>query len=218
MASSAAASPKFGDRSWSIVGHWQEYEGEGRTNLIRVAGIAAFYIVELINFYGLKLGAFTMPKVSDRPFHVAVTALAVAWTMVGLGVLLCLRGRFFPAAVKYISMGCDLVLLTALLTVANGPRSPLVAVYFVILALAALRFNTSLVQFASIGAVAGYLFVLGYAKWFSPRVITIPRDHEMIFLLSLALTGITLGQITRRARVLAQEYATQVTSVQQRER
>ena len=102
-----------------------------------------------------------MPRISERPFHLAVTSLAVAWTMVGLGVLLCLRGRVFPAAVKYVSTGCDLVLLTALLTVANGPRSPLIAVYFVIVALASLRFSTPLVRFASVGAVAGYLFVLG---------------------------------------------------------
>ena len=216
MVPSEGAAPEPGDRQWFIVGRWQEYEGEGRTNLIRIAGIAAFYIVELINYRGLKLGAFSMPRVSDRPFHLAVTSLAVAWTMVGLGVLLCLRRRVFPPAVKYVSTGCDLVMLTALLTVANGPRSPLIAVYFVILALAALRFNTRLVQFASVGAVAGYLFVLGFVKWFTRRDILVPRYHEIIVVLALALTGITLGQVTRRARAMAQDYAARLASGQDR--
>ena len=58
MVPSEGAAPESGDRQWFIVGRWQEYEGEGRTNLIRIAGIAAFYIVELINYRGLKLGAF----------------------------------------------------------------------------------------------------------------------------------------------------------------
>jgi hypothetical protein len=214
MVPGEGAVPESGDRQWFIIGRWQEYEGEGRTNLIRIAGIAAFYIVELINYRGLKLGGFSMPRISDRRFHLAVTSLAVAWTMLGLGVLLCLRNRVFPAAVKYVSTGCDLVLLTALLTVASGPRSPLIAVYFVILALATLRFNTRLVQFASAGAVAGYLFVLGYARWFTRRDILVPRDHEIIVLLALALTGIALGQVTRRARAMAQDYAARIASRQ----
>ena len=57
--------PASGDRQWYIVGRWQEFEGEGCTNLIRIAGIAAFYIVELINYYGLKLGPLSMPRISD---------------------------------------------------------------------------------------------------------------------------------------------------------
>ena len=71
-------------------------------------------------------------------------------------------------------------------------------------------------QFASVGAVAGYLFVLGYAKWFTHRDILVPRDHEIIVVLALALTGITLGQVTRRARAMAQDYAARLTSGQDR--
>src|SRR4051794_38604343 len=132
------------DRTWHVVGRWQEYEGEGRTNLIRSAGIAGFYIIELLNYHGLRLGVFEVPRIRDRDFHLAVTALAVAWTMVALGVLLCLRRQVFPAALKYVSTACDLVLLTAVLMVANGPRSPLVVAYFLILALATLRLSPPL--------------------------------------------------------------------------
>ena len=43
------------DRQWFIVGRWQEYEGEGRANLLRIAGIAAFYGIELANYWPASL-------------------------------------------------------------------------------------------------------------------------------------------------------------------
>lgn len=209
MATTLRARSESDDRQWYIVGRWQEYEGEGRTNLLRIAGIAAFYIVELINYHGLNLGFVAMPRIRDRAFHLAVTALAVSWTMVALAILLCLRRHIFPAALKFVSTGCDLVLLSCVLTVADGPRSPLVAAYFLIIALATLRLSLPLVQFATAGAMAGYLVLLGYAAWFvpPPRDIRVPPHHELIVLLALALTGITLGQVVRRVRAMADAYA-----------
>src|SRR4051812_29179383 len=97
MPPSERAAAESGDPSRLDDGRTPEHEGEERTNLIRITGIAACYIVELINHHGLRLGAFAMPRVSDRPFHLATTALAVSWTMVGLWVSLCLRGRAFPS-------------------------------------------------------------------------------------------------------------------------
>lgn len=207
MATSPEAGPEAGDPRWYVVGRWQEYEGEGRTNLLRVVAIAAFYLVELANYHGIDLGIVQIPRVRDRHFHLAVTALAVAWTMVGLAVHTCLRRQFFPAALKFVSTGCDLALLTCVLIVAEGPRSPLVSAYFLVIALATLRFSQRLVRFATAGAMAGYLTLLGYAAWFATRDIRVPRYHEAIVLLALALTGITLGQTIRRVRAIARSYA-----------
>jgi hypothetical protein len=202
------------DRQWFIVGRWQEYEGEARANVLRIIGIAAFYLVELVNYHGLRLGFIEMPKVVDQSFHQAVTALAVAWTMVALGVLFCLRQRVFPALLKFISTGCDIVLLTGILIVADGPRSPLVVGYFLVITLSTLRFNLPLIRFAAVGSMAGYLFLLGYAKWFAVRDVRVPRYHQIIFLLGLALTGIVLGQVIRRVRGLANEYAARIEPTQ----
>jgi len=195
------------DRHWFILERWQQYEGEARANLLRIAGIAAFYLVEMINYHGLRLAAFEMPKVVDRPFHQAVTALVVAWTMVALAVLLCLRHGVFPAALKFVSTACDLLLLTGILLIADGPRSPLVAGYFLVIVLAALRLDLNLVRFATLGAIASYIFLVGYAKWFSERDLQVPRYSQAIVLLALALTGIVLGQLIRRVRLLARDYA-----------
>src|SRR5438132_6089355 len=100
MASNLGSHPSPADREWFIVGRWEEFEGEGRANLLRLIGITAFYAVELVNYHGLNLGFLQMPTIVERPFHLAVTMLAVAWSMLCLGVLFCRRQAFFPGWLK----------------------------------------------------------------------------------------------------------------------
>ena len=208
MATTTSDEPDADDRSWYIVGRWRQYEGEARSNLLRTVAIAAFYSVELANRYGFRLGAFEMPRIEDvdRPFHLAVTALAVAWTMTALAVQLCLWRQVLPAALKYVATGADIVLLTCVLCVSNGPRSPLVVGYFLVVVLSALRFRLPLVWFATVASMLGYLAVLGHTKWFAVRDLTVPRYHELMFLLALGLTGIMIGQVLRAVRSMAFDY------------
>jgi hypothetical protein len=126
----------------------------------------------------------------------------------GLAILLCLRRQIFPASLKFLSTAGDLVLLTALLMVAEGPKSPLVIAYFIVLALAGLRFSVPLVRFATVSSIVSYGVVIAYARWYATeRNISVPRYHEILMVLGLGLTGITLGQILRRVRSLADDYA-----------
>ena len=156
MASAAQGPTPSADRQWYIVERWQEFEGEGRTNLLRIVAIGVFYLVELTQYQGLPPAGADPAELAS--YHQKVTALAVAWTMVSLGVLLCLRMRVF---LKYVSTGCDLLLLTALASVdhgakspaPDGPESPLVLAFFVIVALASLRFSLGLVWFATLGSI-----------------------------------------------------------------
>jgi hypothetical protein len=203
MPTDSQTTPAREDRQWFIVGRWQEFEGEGRANLLRIAGVGAFYCVELVNYY---------TGVVERPFHQAVTALALTWALVGLGVLFCLGQHVFPALLKFLSTGADIVLLTAILVLANGPKSPLIMGYLLVIVLAALRFSLRLIWFASAGSVLSYMFLLGYARWFTERDLQVPRYHQAIFVLALVLTGIVLGQVIRRVRKMAQEYAARVAA------
>ena len=207
---SATSTPVPGaeDRAWYIVGRWQEYEGEARANLLRLAAVAAFYAIELINYYGVDLGFIRFPKIRDAAFHQTVTAIAASWVLLGLGVHLWLRMRLMPEALKYVATCLDVVLLTLLLLVADGPRSPLVVGFFLIPAMATLRFQLRLVWFATIAAMLGYAGLLGWAIWIeNVRNVRVPRYHELIFLTALALTGIIHGQVIRRVKSLAAEYA-----------
>jgi hypothetical protein len=214
MVSAASAATPSSDRSWFIVGRWQEYEGEARTNLLRIVAIGAFYALELVNYYLLNT-----PDEAFTQYHQRVTALAVAWTMVALAVLLCLKRQIFPAVLKYVSTGCDLVLLTALaavevqgsVTARVGPFSPLIGVYFLIIALAALRFSLGLVWFSTLGSMLGYLTLVGLAdmkesRWFDDKH-AVPPVVTLLTLLALGMTGIVIGQVIRRVRTIAIDYA-----------
>jgi hypothetical protein len=206
--SSASPIPGALDRPWYIVGRWQEYQGEARANLLRLAAVAAFYAIELINYYGVDLGFMQLPKVSDLAFHKIVTAIAAGWVVLGVGVHLWLRLHLMPAALKYVSTGMDVVLLSLLLMVADGPKSPLILGYFLIPALACLRFQLRLVWFATIAAMLGYVWLLGWATWLaSARDMRVPRYHELIVLTALALSGVIQGQVIRRVKSMAAEYA-----------
>ena len=207
----AAGGPSHRDRQWFIATRWQEFEGEARANLLRIVGIGSFYIIELLNYYGLRLGFLELAPVAgvDRRFHLTISLLAAAWTLVSLGIMVCLRARIFPAALKFVSTGCDVVFLSCMLMAADGPKSPLVVGYFLVLTLAALRFSLPLVWFATLASMGGYLWLLGYVKWWAnpARGLRIERYQQLILLLALALTGVVLGQIVRRVRRLAEDYA-----------
>ena len=153
-----------------------------------------------------------MPKVVELPFHQSVTALAVAWSAVCLGLLLCLKMRVFPAGLKFFSTACDVLFLTGILMAADGPRSPLVIGYFLVIVVSTLRFSLPLVRFATLGSMAGYLWLLAYARWFTDRDLHVPRYQQAIFLLGLALAGIVLGQAIRRVEGLARDYAARLDS------
>lgn len=212
MATAVQGAKPAAERQWYIVERWQEYEGEGRTNLLRILAIGVFYLVELANYHWLAPGAANLDFTA---YHQKVTALAVAATMVSLAVLLCLRMQIFPAFLKYVSTGCDLLLLTALASVEHGngnpapdgPESPLVLVFFLILALAALRFSLGLIWFATLGSMVGYMALVGLADktWFDAEH-AVPPVTQLITVASLALTGVVLGQLVRRTKSLAEDF------------
>ncbi len=207
--SAPSSGPRNGDSLWFIVSRRQEYDGEWRANFLRITGIVLFYGIELINYPGLHLGFLEIPREEsvDRRLHEALTALAVAWTAVSIAVHICLRWKLVPSLFKYVTTGVDIVFLTSVLVLADGPRSPMVVAYFLLIPLAALRFSLPLVRCATVGTILGYLFLCGYARWFSGRDIRVPRYYQMIMIVALLLTGLLLGQAVRSARRMAREYA-----------
>jgi len=194
-------------RQWFIVGRWQEYEGEGRANLLRVLALGAFYGVQLVDHHFLQ-----ERSAEELQFHQAVTMVAAGWTLLALAVHVALRRQVFPAALKYVSTAGDLVFLTALLLVGGGPASPLVFAFFPIIALAALRFSLGLVRVTTLAAMALYLGVVGTrdAVWFDGQHTT-PVVQQLVVLLSLGLSGLIAGQVIRRVRGMAEDYARRVS-------
>lgn len=209
VAAGTTATADRADRPWFIAGRWEAYRAEVTVNLIRLSAVAAFYTIELINHFGVNLGAIELfPRNRNEVFHRVATALCAAWVLMAAGVHVCLRRRIFPEGLAYVATGLDAVLLSAMIAVADGPRSPLVAGYFLVVAGSGLRFRPGLVGFATAASVVGYLGVLVYSEYVATdRMIDIPRYRQLMTLTALVLAGVIQGQATRRARALAQSYA-----------
>jgi len=208
-----------GDRAWFIAQRWQQFEGEGRANLLRITAIGVFYLLHLWNYLGSqgKLPNWGLLELEnagavDRRFHLLATLLALSWAMAAAAVHLCLRNRVFPRWISAASTAVDLVMLTSVLCISTGPRSPLVVGYFLIIALSALRFSLPLVRLTTVGAAIGYVCVLGMAKWperfgrDAALDLRVPRYEQLVTLAAIGLCGVFLGQVIRRARHVAEEF------------
>lgn len=210
------------DRQWRITERWQQYEGEARANLLRMATIGLFYTIHLMRYWSVQwrfgeLMQFEAWAEVSPQFHLQVTLLVAAWAALAAGVHLCLNQQVFPRWLPPATTCLDLIMLTSVLMVSNGPRSPLVAGYFLILVLAALRFNLSLVRLATGGAAIGYICLLGLGKWpdtFGKNVelVAVPRYHQLVVIVALLAAGVLLGQVVRRVRGIAADYAQRLES------
>lgn len=189
---------------WKIVQRWQEYRSEEIVNILRMVCIIIFYLVELINFHGLKVGPVEFNKVVNLEFHKWVSLLAYSWGGLAVGIFFSLRRGIFPAFFKYLTTGMDLVLLTALLLLAEGAKSPLIVCFFLVILLSGIRMNLYLVRFSALGAILSYWFLNEYSRW---RDLPLPPPfHLLIFTSALALAGIILGQLVRQIRSISEEY------------
>ncbi|MDH3719207.1 MAG: hypothetical protein OES79_13900, partial [Planctomycetota bacterium] len=69
------------------------------------------------------------------------------------------------------------------------------------------------VRVATVAGMVGYVCLLGCARW--PETFglgsgidqRVPRYHQLMVLVGIGLCGIIVGQVVRRARSLAEDYA-----------
>jgi hypothetical protein len=177
--------------------------GETRVNLVRVAALIAFYGYHIVNVFSNR----TDPELAGV-YHVQATGLALVWALGCIAIHLAIVRAWISPALPYVTTAWDLLLLTTLLVLGGGPRSPLVVLYFVLITAAPLRGSVGAVVLACAGAILGYLFVLGhyvyvvigYDRYYSPAFPRIPRADEAILVLALAFAGILTGQTVRAFR------------------
>ncbi|HMC09994.1 MAG TPA: hypothetical protein VKH44_01840 [Pirellulaceae bacterium] len=205
------------DEAWDVARRWRQYEAEIRVNTMRIIAVGSFYLIHIVHQYSanhparwlsiLQLGS---GEALSEKLNVAVTSVAVAWTMWALLVHSLLRDRVFPWWLPAVSTGLDTLLLTAMLLLSSGAASPLVAGYFLIIMLAGLRFELWLVRAAAGACLAGYIVVLGATRW--PRGLLlentlprVPRFQQLMVLAALLLAGVIAGQWVRHARRMADD-------------
>ncbi len=185
---------------WHVTRRMLEFRGEERANLLRLVGITSFYVLHLVNAFALEV------KGIDETFHNAMTAIACIWAMLAAVVVLSLRNRLMPAALKHATTVMDVALLTGVLTIADGARSPMAVVYLLIIMLAGLRANPRVVWTATAASLVGYAAVIGQALLYRPDMVP-PTHHGLTMGLAILLSGVVLSQIANVFQTAIQAHA-----------
>jgi hypothetical protein len=199
--------------AWPDARRLEAWAGETRVNLIRLLALIGFYARHLADVY-------YHPATAGGRYHQHVTAVCVAWVFVVLAVHALLLRRAVHPALKYVTLVTDLTGVTLLGIAAGGPRTPLLCLYFVVIASTPLRLSLALVWVATLGAWAGYAALLAYYAWFligwhryyATPELQIPRTEEASWFLALGVAGLLAGQVVRQARRLAAGYPVSVSA------
>jgi hypothetical protein len=195
------------DTEWLDARRPEAWAGELRVNLVRLLAIVLFYARHLVEFY------LAAPDAPVRAvYHARVTVIVLAWAAMAVALHLLLSRRRLPESLPFVAVFVDLLMVTLLCAAAGGPRTPLVLLYFLVIATAPLRLSLPIVYGATAGAMLGYLFLLGYYAWYlvgfqkyyATPELRVPRSEEAITLLALLVAGLFAGQTVRQARRLAQ--------------
>lgn len=209
------------DERWADARRLEAWAGEVRVNLVRAAALIVFYGNHLLDVYvyGRDRSAAAMA------YHAEVTAIVLAWTAAIFLLYGCLRRRWVPPGLKYVATFWDITLISALVAASpDGPRSPLVFLYFVVVAAAALRLSLRLVYATTLGVMLAALLVMGYyvyykigreAYYADDSPYRVARSSEIIFLLAVGTAGLFAGQVVRQARRLVAGYPVRVEETQE---
>lgn len=200
---------------WADARRLEAWAGEVRVNLLRALSLIVFYAHHLYRIYRTPQDLGLSAEERAR-YHLAVTLIVLVWVLEVFVLFVCLKGRWVPPALKYLASFADLVLLTALLIASPaGPHSPLVLVYFAVVAAAPLRLSLRLVQATTFGAMLAGVLLMGYYVYVRIGVdayyqagpdVRVAHTAEVIFLLALGLCGLFAGQSVRQARRLVEGY------------
>jgi hypothetical protein len=195
--------------SWEAARRIESWAGEIRVNRLRLAAIIVFYVRHLIDIYVNPAN-----RTFSGRYHLWVTLIVLAWAGLVLWLHWALSQRRMGEKLKYISVVWDLVMVTLLGIVARGPQTPLMLLFFIVIASAPLRLSLRLVWVATLGAMAGYAIVLAYYAWwligwdkyYSTPELRIPRSTEAIWILAMGVAGLLAGQVVRQMRRICTGY------------
>jgi hypothetical protein len=190
--------------AWDDARRIEAWAGELRVNLIRLLAIVLFYARHLADYLIAPVDAAVRGV-----YHARVTTLAVAWAVMAIALHVVLSRRRYPDSLKLFVVAFDAAMVTAICVV-GGPRAPLVMLYFLVIATAALRLSLRTVYTATAASMIGYLmqlahyawYVVGYDKYYATPDLRIPRTHQAMVLLCMLIAGLVAGQVVRQTRRL----------------
>jgi len=198
-------------RAWFIVRRWQTYAAEMQVLLIRVVAVIALYSCQLVHHFLL---IDQEQQVVNARFQQGATLVALLLLVTSALALAILLKRWLPWWLSFVTTFLDLAAVTACVALAGGPlETSLVTAFYLIIAMAGMRFDVRLVWCATLGAMIGYMASVGSADqvWFDANH-EIPLVQQGVTLVTLAAIGLTVGQIVRSLPLAAEEFRLRVAA------
>jgi len=177
----------------------EERSGEKKINSIRLAFLAVFFLNELFNYHALG--------VVDHRLHARAVWTMLAWGLYGAAAWYAVnRVGLYARWMKYVSATADALFLTLTIVLVEGNNGPLVPLYFVLIAVSALRYSGKGILVSAGLSALGYAAVWRYS-FGNPRLVQISAYAAVINMLILALAGVLAGYVVKKMRGLVLKFA-----------
>lgn len=143
-----------------------------------------------------------------RIYHIKIVGILGFWMLVAFVFQKLLNRKRTEDFARYGWALCDATLLTAVLSVANGPIGPLLIGYPVCLVSAGLFFRVRLIVFMTVISVLSYGILLWIRSRVHPGEFFDPTTshYPIIFAAVLILLGFVVGYQVYRVRALSRYY------------
>lgn len=132
-------------------------------------------------------------------FHWRVTGIMFAWVAGAIFFQWLTLRTLWRLLAMFGWAALDVILLTALLWVGDGPRSALLMGYFLLIAGAALRFRVTLVWYVAGLSILSYAYLSWHASRERPDV-AVRFSAAVIYMLGLVMMGMMMSLLLRRVR------------------
>jgi len=171
----------------------------------QLAALGVIYLVELGNYHF---------GVVQRSFHWTMTALAAAWAGVSIVCEWFVEHPRLALSARFVWGALDaLILLAALLFVADGATSGLIAAYPLLIAASGLWFHSRFVWFMTVVSLLSYgVLVVDFYTWRTglQQRFDISFTRHILFAISLVVLGAIVSTLVQRLRALSKFYGRQL--------
>jgi hypothetical protein len=166
----------------------------------RLGVLGIFFVVENVNY---ALGAV------DWPFHRKMLVLMAVWVVVSVLFQQSLKSQRWSIPARFVWGTFDSALLLAVLLVADGVDSPLVAGYPMLIVGAGLWFRVRFVWFMAGLSLASYAALVVHFLVAHPNLGPVTFTHlnrHVIFSVMLVVIAWGVGYLVQRVRTLSRFY------------
>jgi serine/threonine-protein kinase len=193
-----AKPPHLVQRAWS----WSRREP---ALALRLAALAGFYAVELINYYG-----FNPSDTQWRSFHFKISLVLSLWVVSSFILQQFLKSQRWSIPARFLWGTLDAALLTAILLIADGAASPLVVGYFLLIAGSGLWFRVRFVWFMTALLLVSYgVLTTDFYMWRHEELqkqFDVGADRHVLFIVAMLVMANIVAYLVDRVRALSNFY------------